>query len=163
MIRDPAHETMPRPELEKLQLERLKVKVREVYDKVSFYRRAFKEKGVTPDDIKTLADLTKLRSDANSVMDKKVAVLLAEDEDGAAKLKERAKISGRIEALNTELKARLKKDAEDKKAKQKKDAEDRNAKLKKDTDDKKAKANKKKRDEIRAKIEALNTELKAVQ
>jgi len=60
MIRDPAHETMPRPELEKLQLERLKVKVREVYDKVSFYRRAFKEKGVTPDDIKTLADLTKL-------------------------------------------------------------------------------------------------------
>ncbi len=60
MIRDPEHETMPRPELEKLQLERLKVKVREVYDKVSFYRRAFKEKGVTPDDIKTLADLTKL-------------------------------------------------------------------------------------------------------
>lgn len=60
MIRDPAHETMPRPELEKLQLERLKVKVREVYDKVPFYRRAFKEKGVTPDDIKTLADLTKL-------------------------------------------------------------------------------------------------------
>ena len=38
----------------------LKVKVREVYDKVSFYRRAFKEKGITPDDIKTLADLTKL-------------------------------------------------------------------------------------------------------
>ena len=60
MIRDPVYETMPRPELEKLQLERLKVKVREVYDKVPFYRRAFKEKGITPDDIKTLADLTKL-------------------------------------------------------------------------------------------------------
>ncbi|MCK4362510.1 MAG: phenylacetate--CoA ligase [Dehalococcoidia bacterium] len=60
MIRDPEHETMPRPELEKLQLERLKVKVREVYDRVPFYRRAFKEKGVTPDDIQTLADLTKL-------------------------------------------------------------------------------------------------------
>jgi len=60
MIRHPEHETMPRPELEKLQLERLKVKVREVYDKVPFYRRAFKEKGVTPDDIQALADLTKL-------------------------------------------------------------------------------------------------------
>jgi phenylacetate-CoA ligase len=60
MIRDPEHETMPRRELEKLQLERLKVKVREVYDKVPFYRRAFKEKGITPDDIQTLADLTKL-------------------------------------------------------------------------------------------------------
>ena len=60
MIRDPEHETMPRRELEKLQLERLKVIVRGVYDKVPFYRRAFKEKGVTPDDIQTLADLTKL-------------------------------------------------------------------------------------------------------
>jgi phenylacetate-CoA ligase len=60
MIRDPEHETMPRGELEKLQLERLKTVVRAVYDKVPFYRRAFKENGVTPDDIQTLADLTKL-------------------------------------------------------------------------------------------------------
>lgn len=34
MIRDPKHEQMPRQELEKLQLERLKVKVREVYERV---------------------------------------------------------------------------------------------------------------------------------
>lgn len=44
MIRDPEHETMPRRELEKLQLERLKAKVTEVYDKVPFYRRVFKKK-----------------------------------------------------------------------------------------------------------------------
>ena len=59
MIRDPEHEQMPRTELEKLQLERLKAKVSEVYEKVPFYRHAFKEKGVTPDDIQTLADLTR--------------------------------------------------------------------------------------------------------
>jgi phenylacetate-CoA ligase len=60
MIRDPEHEKMPRADLERLQLERLKLKVSEVYDKVPFYRRSFKEKGVTPDDIKTLADLSRL-------------------------------------------------------------------------------------------------------
>ena len=60
MIRDPEHEKMPRGDLEKLQLERLQDKVRLVYEKVPFYRQAFREKGVTPDDIQTLADLTKL-------------------------------------------------------------------------------------------------------
>ena len=60
MIRDPEHETMPRNELEKLQLERLKIKVGEVYEKVPFYRRAFKEQGIVPEDIKSLDDLTRL-------------------------------------------------------------------------------------------------------
>ncbi len=60
MIRDPEHEKMPRKDLEKLQLERLQARVRVVYEKVPFYRQAFKEKGVTPDDIQTLSDLTKL-------------------------------------------------------------------------------------------------------
>ena len=60
MIRDPEHEKMPRKDLEQLQLERIQAKVRVVYEKVPFYRQAFKEKGVTPDDIQTLADLTKL-------------------------------------------------------------------------------------------------------
>jgi len=60
MIRDPEHEKMPRKQLEKLQLERLQAKVKDVYEKVPFYRRALKEKGVTPDDIKTLGDLRKL-------------------------------------------------------------------------------------------------------
>lgn len=60
MIRDPEHEKMPRKDLEKLQLERLKAKVKEVYDKVPFYHRAFKEKGVAPEDVSTLSDLAKL-------------------------------------------------------------------------------------------------------
>jgi len=60
MIRDSEHEKMPRKQLEKLQLERLQAKVKDVYEKVPFYRRAFKEKRVMPDDIKTLADLKKL-------------------------------------------------------------------------------------------------------
>jgi phenylacetate-CoA ligase len=60
MMRDPKIETMSRTELEKLQFKRLKTKLKEVYDKVPFYRRAFKEKGVVPEDIKTLADITKI-------------------------------------------------------------------------------------------------------
>ena len=48
MMRDPKIETMSRPELEKLQLSRLKNKVKEVYEKVPFYRKAFKEKGIVP-------------------------------------------------------------------------------------------------------------------
>ena len=60
MIRNPEIEKMPRKELERLQLERLRVKVREVYERVPFYRRAFDKQRVTPDDIQTLADITKL-------------------------------------------------------------------------------------------------------
>ncbi|MFA5055996.1 MAG: phenylacetate--CoA ligase [Dehalococcoidia bacterium] len=60
MMRDEKIETMPRSEMEKLQLDRLKTKAKEVYEKVPFYRKAFKDKGVAPDDIKTLADITKL-------------------------------------------------------------------------------------------------------
>jgi phenylacetate-CoA ligase len=60
MIRDPEHEKMPREELQRLQLERLQVRVRDVYEKVPFYRQAFKEKGITPDDIQTLEDVAKL-------------------------------------------------------------------------------------------------------
>ncbi len=60
MIWSPKFETMPRPELEKLQLERLKTLVARVYEKVPFYRQAFQQKGITPDGIKSLADLSKL-------------------------------------------------------------------------------------------------------
>ena len=60
MIRDPENESMPRERLERLQFERLKAKVGEVYERVPFYRRTLKEKGVTPDDIQSLADLRKL-------------------------------------------------------------------------------------------------------
>ena len=60
MIRDPENESMPRETLERLQFERLRAKVGEVYERVPFYRRTLKEKGVTPDDIQSLADLRKL-------------------------------------------------------------------------------------------------------
>ncbi|MBI1907760.1 MAG: phenylacetate--CoA ligase [Rhodocyclales bacterium] len=46
-------------ELRALQLERLKWSVRHAYDNVAHYRKAFDDKGVHPDDLKTLEDLAK--------------------------------------------------------------------------------------------------------
>ncbi len=60
MIRSPAKEKMPRKELENLQLERLRTKVREVYERVPFYHQAFRRRQIIPDDIKSLEDITKL-------------------------------------------------------------------------------------------------------
>jgi len=60
MISAPEIEKMPREELKRLQLERLRAKVREVYQRVPFYQRAFKERQLIPDDIRTLTDLDKL-------------------------------------------------------------------------------------------------------
>ncbi len=53
-------ETLPREEIEKIQLERLKETVARVYEKVEPYRKKMDELGVKPEDIKTLADLSKL-------------------------------------------------------------------------------------------------------
>ena len=53
-------ETLPREELEKLQLERLKETVNRVYEKVPAYRKKMDEAGVKPEDIKELKDLAKL-------------------------------------------------------------------------------------------------------
>ena len=60
IIWDPEHETMPRHELEALQLERLQAKVADVYERVPFYRRALQKAGVTSGDVRSLADLVKL-------------------------------------------------------------------------------------------------------
>ena len=60
MIWDKEHETMSRADLQQLQLERLQSQVARVYEKVPFYRRAFQEKGLMPDDIKSFGDLAKL-------------------------------------------------------------------------------------------------------
>ncbi|PLX75533.1 MAG: phenylacetate--CoA ligase [Azoarcus sp.] len=46
-------------ELRALQLERLKWSVRHAYENVPHYRKAFDDKGVHPDDLKTLEDLAK--------------------------------------------------------------------------------------------------------
>ncbi len=53
-------ETLPRKELEALQLERLKETVQRVWDKVPYYRKKMENAGVCPADIQTLADLAKL-------------------------------------------------------------------------------------------------------
>jgi phenylacetate-CoA ligase len=53
-------ETLPREDLELLQLERLKAIVRRVYRKVPFYRTRFQELGLKPTDIRSLSDLQKL-------------------------------------------------------------------------------------------------------
>ena len=57
---NPKIEKMPRKKLKEIQLKRLKETVHLVYDNVSFYKKKFKEKGIIPDDIKTLEDITKL-------------------------------------------------------------------------------------------------------
>jgi phenylacetate-CoA ligase len=53
-------ETLPREEIEKIQLERLIETVKRVYDKVLPYRQKMIDAGVKPEDIKTLKDLAKL-------------------------------------------------------------------------------------------------------
>ena len=53
-------ETMPREQLVKLQNERLVAQVHHVYDNVPYYRKKLEEKGVTPDDIRSVDDLHKL-------------------------------------------------------------------------------------------------------
>ena len=60
MIWDREHECLPRAALEKLQLERLKTTVRRVYECVPSYRHKLDEAGVTPGDIRCLADLQRL-------------------------------------------------------------------------------------------------------
>ncbi|HHZ06244.1 MAG TPA: phenylacetate--CoA ligase [Clostridiales bacterium] len=51
-------ETLPRKDIEALQLERLKEIVRFSYENSPYYKRSFNEAGVTPDSIKALSDLT---------------------------------------------------------------------------------------------------------
>ncbi|MEM0908797.1 MAG: phenylacetate--CoA ligase PaaK [Pseudomonadota bacterium] len=52
-------EIASRDEIAALQLDRLKWSLRHAYDNVAFYRDAFTEQGVHPDDLKTLSDLSK--------------------------------------------------------------------------------------------------------
>lgn len=53
-------ETMPREELKKLQSERLVWQVKRMYENVELFRRRMDEKGLTPDDVKSVDDLYKL-------------------------------------------------------------------------------------------------------
>ncbi len=56
----PEIETMPYEQLRQLQTERLLKQVRHVWDNVPYYRKKMEEKGVTPEDIQCLEDLSKL-------------------------------------------------------------------------------------------------------
>lgn len=60
MIYDEDFETLPREALEAIQLKRLQALAERVYATVPFYKKAFDEKGVKPDDIKSLEDLHRL-------------------------------------------------------------------------------------------------------
>jgi len=59
-IFQPEYESMKREDLEKLQEERLRKLVRYCYENSPFYRKRFKEVGLSPDDIKGLNDLSKI-------------------------------------------------------------------------------------------------------
>ncbi len=56
----PEYETMNHNELDKLQLDRLKKTVAKVYNNVLFYRNKFDQAKVTPSDIRSLDDISKL-------------------------------------------------------------------------------------------------------
>ena len=53
-------ETLPRAEIEAIQLERLKETVHYIYEKVEPYRRKMDGAGVKPEDIQSLDDLQKM-------------------------------------------------------------------------------------------------------
>lgn len=53
-------ETLPRAEIEAIQLARLKQTVNQVWEKVPAYKKKMEEAGVKPEDIKSLKDLAKL-------------------------------------------------------------------------------------------------------
>jgi phenylacetate-CoA ligase len=59
-IWNPSLECLSRDLLEKLQLQRLKEIVYKLYNNSKYYRQKMKEKNITPEDIKTLQDITKL-------------------------------------------------------------------------------------------------------
>ena len=53
-------ETASYEEIRKMQSEKLVKQVKRVYDNVPYYRKKMEEKGVTPEDIKSIDDLHKL-------------------------------------------------------------------------------------------------------
>jgi len=60
MIFDRDNECMGREELARLQGERLAVLAKRVYDRIPFYRHLFDETGIAPEQVRGLADLSRL-------------------------------------------------------------------------------------------------------
>lgn len=59
-IWDSEHECMPRGELQQLQLERLQATLNRAYKNVTCYRNKFNQQRIVPEDVTSLADLSKL-------------------------------------------------------------------------------------------------------
>ncbi len=60
MIFNARYETMPRDELEQLQIERLQSTLNRVYRNVAFYKSLFDEKGIDIENIKNIGDIARL-------------------------------------------------------------------------------------------------------
>ena len=60
MVYDMERETLPRDEIESIQLRRLRQLVERVYYNVPFYRRKFDEAGVKPQEVRSLSDIRRL-------------------------------------------------------------------------------------------------------
>ncbi len=60
MYWEPDRECMDREELEQLQLERLQSTLNRIYAHVPFYRKTFDGMGISPEDVGSLADLSRL-------------------------------------------------------------------------------------------------------
>lgn len=60
MYWNPTMERMPREQLREVQSERLRDVVRRVYENVPFYRNKMQKLGITPADIRSVEDITKL-------------------------------------------------------------------------------------------------------
>ena len=60
MILDVGFETMPREDLERVQLRRLQATIERAYYNVPFYRKQFEKVSLTPADIRSLEDLKRL-------------------------------------------------------------------------------------------------------
>jgi phenylacetate-CoA ligase len=56
---DEKFETMPEEEMRKVQLEHLRKTLKWVYERIPFYKKKFDEKGVKPEGVKNLEDLSK--------------------------------------------------------------------------------------------------------
>ncbi len=64
---DNRYETMPREEIEQLQLERLQALLNRLFINIPYYKKLLTEKNITPTDIKTLKDFSKI-----PLMDKEI-------------------------------------------------------------------------------------------
>ena len=55
-----APDFLPLPQLRDLQLQRLQAIVQRAYDRVALFHKRMEERGLTPQDVRTLEDITKL-------------------------------------------------------------------------------------------------------